>query len=259
MKATRCAPWMIVAMLGVWPSVQATTLFFDDFSGSGGPLNGTTPDVTVGGEVWEAGDTFLDDGTADSPIAGGPDGQAAHLNFTPESGKIYTAEATVLNNEANWLAFGFLPADAPTGDWTAQDFSVRHSNAPGYAWLLTRNSSGNDQEGFLGGGTAGGQPWNGDIADPAEPIDFKIVLDTRAPNWTAEWFINGASQGAPAAYAVEGNPGIGGVGFSHERSASANAGAVLSSFSVSVVPEPGAAMLALGAVAGLVGLYRSRG
>jgi hypothetical protein len=212
-----------------------TTLFMDDFSGAGGPLNGTTPDVTTAGEVWEAGPTFLDNGQADTPIAAGADGQAAHLDYIPQAGFIYTAEATILNTNPNWVAFGFLPDNPPAGvtDWTVQNFAVRHSNAPGYAWALTRNhATANDQEGFLGGGTATPQTtWNGNVVDPTQPVKFKIVLNTSGANWTAEWFINDVSR-SMATYAAAGNPGIGGIGFSHERNATANSGAMLDSFSL---------------------------
>lgn len=195
-------------------------------------MNGTAPDTTVGGEVWEAGDTWLDDWTAGTSVAEGPIGQAAHLDFTPMSGAIYTAEATILDNQPNWIAFGFFADDPAGGDWTATDFSVRHSNAPGYAWALTRNNAGTDQEGFLGGGTAGAQPWNGDVVDPTAPVAIRIVLDTTAANRNAEWFLNDVSQGAAAAFAAEGNPGIGGIGFSHDRNAEANAGGTISDFSL---------------------------
>ncbi len=208
------------------------TLFADYFDGSGSMLSGTTPDVTLGGEAWEAGDTFLDDGIAATTVSGIVTGQAAHLDFTPQPGRIYTAEATLLNNQSNWVGFGFLPDDPAAGDWTQTDFSVRHSNAPGYAWLLTRNSNGTDQEGFLGGGATGGQPWNGDVVDPTLPVDMKIVLDTTGDNWTVEWFLNGDSQGLPVAYADPGNPGIAGIGFSHDRSDSANGGATITNFSL---------------------------
>lgn len=238
----------LAALVLMATQAWAVTLFEDNFDGNGGPLNGTTPDVTIAGEVWEAGDTWLDNGIANSPIAGGPNGQAAHLDFTPVGGVIYTAEALVSNPSGNWIGFGFLPADPAGGDWTVQDFSVRHSNAPGYAWVLSRTSSGNDQEGFLGGGTAGGQPWNGDVTDASVPVQFRIVLDTTAANWTAEWFINGSSMGAPVAYAAVGNPGIGGIGFSHDRSADPNNGGSIGRFSLTVVPEPASALLALGGV-----------
>jgi hypothetical protein len=235
-----CAALACVVSLAV--ASYADVVFMDNFDGAGGPLNGTTPDVSLGGEVWEAGDTFLDNGAAGTTVAGGPTGQAAHLDFTPLIG-VYTAEATILNDQPNWIGFGFLPDDPGSGDWTQTDFSVRHSNAPGFAWMLTRNSTGNDQEGFLGGGTAGGQPWNGDVVDPTAPVIMKIVLDTTPTNWTVEWFINGTSMGAPVAYGTAGNPGIGGIGFSHDRSSDANNGGTLSEFSLTYVPEPTSLLL----------------
>lgn len=208
------------------------TLFADYFDGEGLTLNGSTPDRTFGSESWEAGDTYLDDGAAGSTVSVDASGQAAHLDFTPVAGKVYTAEATILNNESNWVGFGFLPSDPAAGDWTQTDFSVRHSNAPGYAWMLSRDSTGNDQEGFLGSGATGAQSWNGDVVDPSSPVDMKIVLDTRGDNWTVEWFLDGESQGDPVAYDSAGNPGIGGIGFSHDRTDPANAGATITNFSL---------------------------
>jgi hypothetical protein len=240
---------------------QTTTIFFDDFAGPAGtPLNGTTPDVTTNGEVWEAGATFFDNGLADTPVAAGADGQAAHLGFTPATGFIYTAEATVLNTNANWVAFGFLPELPPVGvaDWTVQNFAVRHSNAPGYAWALTRNHpTANDQEGFLGGGTAGPRPWNGNVVDPTVPVTFKIVLNTTSDNWSAQWFLNNVSQGDAVAYGVVGNPGIGGIGFSHERAAAANTGATLQSFTLTQMAPPTTLRIVVNTNTGAVRLHNA--
>lgn len=215
------------------------TLLADYFDGDGVGLNGASPDQSASGATWQAGDTFQANGSALTTVSGGPNGQAAHLSFTPQSGQVYTAEASVLNPQANWVGFGFLPETPASGNWTQTDASVRHSNAPGYAWMLTRDSSSNDQEGFLGGGTAGPQVWNGDVVDSAEPVDMKVVLDTRQANWTVEWFLNGVSQGSPVAYPTAGNPGIGGVGFSHDRSNQSNEGATLLDFTLKQGEEIG--------------------
>ena len=227
-------------------SAQAQIIYQDDFSGDGGALNGAFPDI--GGTAWAAGSDWYDNGLAATTVAGSANGQAAFLPFSPVDNRVYTAEAIVLNNQPNWIGFGFLPALPAGGDWTATVFSVRHSNAPGYGWMLTRNSTGNDQEGFLGGGTAGGQPWNGDNADPTLPVNIQIILDTSAANWSVSWYINGALKSS-AAYGGIGNPGIGGIGFSHDRNSAANNGGLLSRFELSevIVPEPSmAALMGLG-------------
>lgn len=233
----------------------AQIIYQDDFSGTGAALNGASLDI--GAATWTTGSDWYDDGTAATTVASGPSGQAAWLPFTPVNGVIYTATATILNDQPNWIGFGFLPTAPAGGDWTVTDFSVRHSNAPGYGWMLDRNSSGNDQEGFLGGGTAGGQPWNGDVVDPTAPVTIAIVLDTTAANWSVEWLINGASQ-STASFGVTGNPGIGGIGFSHDRDASGNAGGLISFFELSQVPEPSTFALAGLGLAGLLFFWRRK-
>ena len=78
-----------------------TTLYSDDFSGSGGVLNGTVPDIVNSSDpfvdpTWFAGETtFFDDGTIDSDennpgAGGGRGGGAAYLPFVPDAGQIYT-------------------------------------------------------------------------------------------------------------------------------------------------------------------------
>jgi len=238
---------------GVMSAGAQSIIYQDDFSGSGAALNGSA--VDIGGANWVSGIDWYDNGIAATTVAGGPSGQAAWLPFSPSDGLIYTASATILNTQPNWIGFGFLPAAPAGGDWTVTDFSVRHSNAPGYGWMLTRNSTGNDQEGFLGGGTAGGQPWNGDIVDPTAPVNISIVLDTTTANWSIEWFINGVSK-STASFAGTGNPGIGGIGFSHDRNSASNNGGVIDDFSLTQVPEPTTLALAGLGLAGLLAFRR---
>jgi hypothetical protein len=237
-------------------SVEAQTIYSHGFSGSGSALNGTA--VDVGGQNWQAGNLFLDNGAAGTVVAGSANGQAAWLPFSPANGTIYTASATFVNDNPNWLAFGFMSALPPVSAgnpsqlWTATDFGVRHSNNGAYGWMLSRNHpTSNDQEGFIGVNTTGAAFAGGNLVDPTQPVTFSIVLDTMAATWTAEYFINGVSRGLVNLPAGA-NTGIGGIGFSHERNATANTGAFLDEFSLTQVPEPSTfAFIAMGGISAL--------
>lgn len=234
----------------------AQVMYSDNFTGSGNALNGSAvPGGTGSGALWQAGDTWLDNGTAGTTIASSANGQAAWLPFTPLDGFIYTASATVLNDQPNWIGFGFLPALPPGGDWTATDYSVRHSNAGGYAWLLTRNSTGQSQQAFNGPNTSNGTGISGDIVDPAQPVTISIVLNTTASTWTAQYYLDGVQQGGTFDLASTANTAIGGIGFSHDRNSTANAGGTISAFTLTAVPEPATfALLGLGSLLGIFGL-----
>ena len=222
------------------------------FSGAGGPLHGTPE--TASGTLWQAGSVFLDNGVVQTLVAGTANGQAAWLPFTPLDGLIYTATATILNNQPNWIAFGFMPANPPAGlSWTDTNFQVRHSNNGAYLWALTRNNpTANDQQAFTGPNTTGVlSNFNGDLVDPAQPVEIKIVLDTTASTWTAEFFLNGVSRqtiNVPDAAKTA----IGGIGFSRDRNATDNPGGAIQSFSLTVIPEPATGALLL---TGLMALW----
>lgn len=233
------------------------TLYNHNFGGAGGPLNGTPE--TVSGIPWQAGSVFLDNGVVQTLVAGSANGQAAWLPFTPQNGLIYTATATILNNQPNWIAFGFMPAAPPGGlSWTDTDFQVRHSNNGAYLWALTRNHpTAQDQQAFTGPNTSGTLVnFNDDLVDPTQPVQIQIVLDTTAPTWTAEFLLNGVSRqtiNVPAAAQAA----IGGIGFSRDRNATDNPGGVIQSFSLTVIPEPASGALLVAGLA-VFGLSRLR-
>jgi hypothetical protein len=249
-------------------AVNAAVIYQDDFSGVGGPLNGTTPDVTTGGEVWEAGPAFLDNGLVPS-VVGSAIGNAAHLNFTPVSG-VYTASASITNPNPDWIGFGFMPAAATAGSggWTQTDFFVRHSNAGqgtggnsqgAYAWGLIRNNTAANQNDiqFFPGENTGGTQINIDPL-PTATVNVKIVLDTRAATWTAAYFVNGTQQGATLNLPASANTEIGGIGFSRTSNGTSTGGGSIDNFELSfVVPEPSSFTLLGMSMIGL--LARRRG
>ena len=227
----------LVAALAALGNAQ-TTIYADDFSGAGGPLNGAA--VDVGGETWTAGATFLDNGAVETVVAGGANGAAAWLPFTPVAGRIYTLTVDIENQFTDWIAVGFMPATPPGGDWTETIWSVRHSNCGAYAWMLTRHDPArNDQEGFNGPDTANGA-FGGDAVSATAPVHMTIVLDTHTAIWTAEYSLNGASYGVGSLVATA-NTEIAGVGFSRDRNATAGTGGFLSGFSLveEIAPLPG--------------------
>jgi len=217
-----------------------TTVFEEKFFGFGDPLDGKTPDTTTDAQAWQAGPVWGDDGIHFSPTVGM---QSAYLGFTPEPGRVYTLSTRVRSSHPNAFGFGYLPADLdPAAD--------SHATAPAYAWIAVANSLDQDQQGFLGPGSALPQPWNGDVADPTQYVDLDILLNTDGPNWTVQWLINGQPQGTPVAFATPGNPGIGGVGMSRDTDPNSSGSFVETSYfrlTYMAVPEPGTmAVLALG-------------
>ena len=245
------------AVLGAGGSARGVVIFSDDFSGGGGALNGTTPDVTTGGETWEAGSAFLDSGQVNT-VVGTATGQAAHLDVTLQSGPInggtYTATATITNPNPDWIAFGFM-ADAITagaGGWTQTQFYSRHSNngqgtggngQGAYGWALIRNNTaaGQNDIQFFNGENTGGNFFNVDPL-PTASVALQIVLNTTGATWTAAYFVNGVQQGTtqnlPAAAITE----LGGIGFSRTSNGTANSGGTIDNFTLEfvAVPEPAA-------------------
>ena len=234
---------------------SAAVIYDHNFSGVSGPLNGVAVGPTAA--AWQAGPAFLDDGTVQAVVSGSPTGQAAHLPFTPQAGQIYTLTARITNPNPDWIAVGFMPGPAPGGSWTATAAGMRHSNSGAHAWALVRtHPTNNDTEGFNGINTMNSAFGHNSVPTGSAPVDFKIVLNTTAATWTAEYYLNGAQQGGVFNLPATANTGIGGVGFSRTNNPTQTSGGTIHSFRLEVVPEPATAVLGLGSLVGCIALTR---
>ena len=200
------------------------TVYQDDFSGDGsGTLNGTTPDISTTGAMWQANAGWADNGAVNPAGA-----SAAHLDLNIEAGKIYTAQATILNNNTQWVAMGFTAVDA--ADWTILSTQLRHSNlgAVGYAWMLTGVLNG--QVAYQGPRAGTTLVYQDTLANDA-PITFKTVLDNTGATSIMTFFINDI-QVNQTDHGSLFTAATGGIGFSN--SGFLDLGATISAFSLTV-------------------------
>jgi hypothetical protein len=180
---------MIVLAIGILlvaaGSAQAAIIYFDDFSGAGAAnLNGTTPDITPGGETWTAHTTWKDNGYNAEWWDGYREGT---LPFTPVSGWVYTLSLTVLDAD---------PYNAET--FNADPVGITFAGGPGVK--IYDNAAGDVYS--TGGPSADVK----EVSVGKAAISVDIDLDTQPANWTAEWFVNSVSVRGPEAYAT--NPTI---------------------------------------------------
>lgn len=250
--------------------VSAGTLFFDDFSGTGSDLDGTTPDTTTGGASWVAAGTFKADGTTED------NGGSATLAFTPADGFIYTLDASysglglVSGADTDWLAAGFVNTSISSGGGGTNDRFIT-GDTVGTAWMLVRGDQPLDPNAVAWSGTGALGAGNNGLAGGSvglqltpidSAIDMRIVLDTTAgggpANWTATWSVK---RPADSSYTVvratenlDPSAVISAVGLA--RSNPGVTGTVESFSLTSVVPEPSALVL-LG-LGGLAFLRRRR-
>ncbi len=237
-------------------SSHGAIVLSDDFSGSGGALNGTITDI--GGFTWTAGAVFKDNGNVDTLVNGAANGQSAFIPYDITAGQIYTLTATVTNSFSDWVGVGF---STELNNTTATIFSARHSNSGAYAWILARDSAtaNQDVQFFDGAGTGGGT----DALNVAGLTlssftnTFKIVLDTSGTNATATYFMNDVQQGITQTLGTSATvaTALTGIGFSRDRIASGSTGGVVDNLSLDVVPEPSSALLG---VLGLLGILHRR-
>jgi hypothetical protein len=194
------------------PLRPSTTIYADDFS-SGGDLHGTAPDVRPGTETWVAPANWRANGTTTSVNSTSAD-DSAFLPFTPLTGKIYTLSANLaqptggysVDNTNAWAAIGFS-ADKGTGAFAA------NPNNPS-PWMQLRRTG---QVRTLTGPATTGSVNEPNTYDKRRII--RIVLDTTAANWTAEWFV-GVRSVRKVTFAT--NPVINYIGIAREDGVAAD-------------------------------------
>lgn len=167
---------LLIPLAIAWSTGQAaaqTTIYFDDFDGTGGLLDGATEDKQ--GTLWSANSAFLDDGNLDEANEG-----SAILPFSPVINATYELSLDISNTTDRWVGLGFK--DSALTSAGASTFADRFSNGGGRSWLLYRDHATDptqDIQLFAGPNVVGG------IADDDVAISsfaqfnsFKIVLDT---------------------------------------------------------------------------------
>jgi hypothetical protein len=248
--APTIGPSSSLAILLACSSLQAATIFSDTFTpGSTDPLNGTTPDTTTGAAAWVSASNFNADGSF--LAASGTAGASATLLFTPSSGEVYTLDSRMdVTSTTGWLAMGFA-----TGQSTATSANARFVNGStplGRVWMLMSEGGGGAawQDGTSVGYT------EDNTLSVSGTIDMRIVLDTTATTWTATWYAKDATASVYTVIKgtenVASQASINSVGFALSGS---SVPGTITSFSLSTIPEPSAALL--GGL-GLLALLRRR-
>ncbi len=161
-------------------AIAQTTLYYDDFSGTGAVLNATVPDITIGTNAWAGStDNFFDDGDAGGGVTYG-----IWLPFVPVQGNVYTLSCDLTQG---WCVIGFAETDSDQGFFLG---------AGGYATIGYNDST-----------TFTVRYWPGQNKDgevnlfviTGTPAEGKVVLDCTDPssaNWTADYYWKGVLKGS---------------------------------------------------------------
>ncbi len=235
-------------------SLSAATIFSDDFSGGTGDINGETPDERPGTETWTATNVF----NADGSFGGNPG--SATLTFSPEQGKVYTLQTSLAFNRSgsgDWLGIGFAKGQ-DTFAGTSNRFLG--PDTIGRAWMYFRSNTNNPSAAM--NGVDDGATWTTLFPETTTgnpvALDMRVVLDTTggAGNWTATWFAKNTADSTYITVRATTDlltEDIDSVGYA--LSGTGISGNV-DNFSLTVVPEPSAALL--GAIGALCLLRRRR-
>jgi hypothetical protein len=192
--------WAMVAAAAFWatPAAADIVLYGDTFDRTGS-LHDSAPTVRpvsdqyganadaawTAHSLWNTGG-FYGVGTVARGVNSTDSGINASLPFTPESGCVYTFSATVCVESAgstayDYIAVGFTGSASGTAGFSSLNpsaWAVFHyqpsDSKPNYAMV------GLDTSTFTNIGLDTGA------------IDVDLVLDTRADDWTAQWYVDGS-------------------------------------------------------------------
>lgn len=173
----------------------------------------------------------------------------AFVAVTPQAGYIYTASVSIntTQNTANWISLGYQ------NNLTGSSFTGN-----GNGTLLVRgDGQTSDGQTFLGVGTGSGASF--DLGnDGINVVDIILnATDANSANWTMEFIVGGTTVRGPFTKTGDNVAGTG--NFADIRYVGFSTNAVtgnLSNFSLTVIPEPTAALLA--SLGGVLLLRRRR-
>lgn len=206
-----------------------STIYHDDFTAdTSGFLNGNPPD-TVGVGTWTADAAWTSDGT--EAVVNSSSSANAFLPFVPQAGHVYTLSANIDCQSGNWIALGFANGSVTNVNW--QNTGSGANNPVG--WGLARpDGSGQDNQVFVGPGTAGGSDTG--FAPAGGLHEYAVILDTRpaaASAWTFTFQMDSNNLVGPTAFGGSG-PAILTVGFG----AFAASYGVVQNFTLTVAAAP---------------------
>lgn len=257
-------PFVLTLFLGLALEARATTLISDGFNRTGF-LQGSTPDITVGGAKWQA----FNNGSASSwsttgtALTAGLDLQQTALidlgaNYFVSNPGLYTLSSTITmaaGTSSKWVSMGFIQS----GVLASGLGGAMNGSDAGWPWILLRDNGG---AAVFGGSAASNSLASlalGTYAtDTAQTVS--LVLNTSLTNWTLDAYVGGVQLDlngvtAGSTYTFTTNPDIQYVGLS--VSGGGTGLESIDNFSLSTVPEPSAMVLMVSGVA-VFGFIRSR-